>query len=109
MKTSTILLMILIPALITFLLRLTPFVLFGGKKEISPFVKRIGEKLPYSIMAALIIYCLKGVRTGVNPENTVTIVSVIVVAVVHLWRKNTILSIFVGTVCYMVLLRVFCV
>lgn len=105
MKNSTVLLMILLSAAITFLLRLTPFALFGGKKELAPVIRYLGKVLPYSIMAVLVVYCLKGIRTGVTADNIFMIVSAAVTAGIHLWKKNTILSIFVGTVCYMILIR----
>lgn len=105
MSNMKILLMILIPAGITFLLRLMPFVLFGGKRRMSPMVAYLGEVLPYTVMAALVVYCLKGLTAGLSGDGIITIAASLVVVLVHLWRKNTILSITAGTLCYMVLLR----
>lgn len=108
MSNLTILWMLLIPAVITFLLRLVPFLLFGGRRQMSPLVEYLGETLPYTVMAALVVYCLKGLRMGISYENAAAVTAVAVVTVMHLWKKNTILSVVVGTVCYMALLRIFC-
>lgn len=108
MSNLTILLMLLIPAAITFLLRLAPFLMFGRRRQMSSLVEYLGETLPYTVMAALVVYCLKGLRTGISCENTAATAAVVVVTVMHLWKKNTILSITVGTVCYMALLRILC-
>lgn len=105
MNDGQILLRILLPALITFALRLLPFLLFGKKRSMTLMVDYLGETLPYAIMAALVVYCLKGLETGVSVTNVATVISVAVVAMLHLWRKNTILSITLGTFCYMMLIR----
>lgn len=106
MSNRQILWMILLPALITFGLRLLPFLLFGRKRELTPLINYLGETLPYAIMATLVVYCLKALQTGISGTNVATVIAVAVVAAIHLWRKNTILSITLGTICYMLLIRV---
>lgn len=76
--------MILVIAGVTFLLRATPFVLFPAEKETPAFVKYLGKVLPYAI-----------------PE----IIAGVLVVGLHRWKQNTLLSIAVGTVVYMVLVQ----
>ena len=56
-------------------------------------------------MAALVVYCLKGVDLTVYPFSLAELIAVAVTALVHLWKRNTLLSIALGTACYMVLIR----
>ena len=107
MTEQRMLAMILISMAVTYSLRAFPFLLLGKKGEMSPLVFYLGKMLPYAVMAALVVYCLKDLREGLTPEAICMIPAVLVVIAVHLWKRNTVLSIFVGTVCYMVLIRVF--
>lgn len=107
MTDQKMLAMILISMAVTYALRAFPFVLLGKKGEMSPVISYLGKMLPYAVMAALVVYCLKDLREGLTPEAICMIPAVLVVTAVHLWKRNTVLSIFVGTVCYMVLIRVF--
>lgn len=90
-------------ALCTFLLRLAPFALF--RRGIPPFLRDLAAKLPAAIIAVLVVYCLKGLPSGSSPNALITLVSVAFVVWLHLWRKNTLLSIAMGTALYMLLLR----
>lgn len=97
--------MILIIALVTAALRFIPFLIFNGNKPIPKFVEYLGRVLPYSIMAMLVVYCLKGISFRKAPFGLPEIISVVIVAVLHIWKRNTLLSIIGGTVCYMVLIQ----
>lgn len=97
--------MILIIALVTAALRFIPFLIFNGNKPIPKFVEYLGRVLPYSIMAMLVVYCLKGISFRKAPFGLPEIISVVIVAMLHIWKRNTLLSIFGGTVCYMLLIQ----
>ncbi len=101
-------LIIIVAAICTFATRAFPFVVFGGKKELSPAVRFLGSCLPSAIIATLVIYCLRGITfTPSGLLNAgIQLLSVGIVTVLHLWKHNILLSIGGGTVCYMVLLRV---
>lgn len=101
-----ILLAVLVCAAVTFALRAAPFVLFSGKRGMPPIVRRLANKMPAAIIAVLVVYCLKGMPAANLSANAVTLVSVAVVVALHLWKKNTLLSIAGGTVLYMALLHV---
>ena len=100
LSTTQIFLMIFI----TQLLRALPFVMFG-RRAISPTIRTLGATLPFAIMAVLVVHCLKSIPTGSLKENLELIAAVLMVAGLHLIKKNTVLSISVGTVFYMVLVH----
>lgn len=92
-------------ALVTILLRALPFVCFGGKRGAPRLVLALGRTLPAAIMAALVVYCLKGVPYGTFEAGAAQLLAATAVVALHLWRRNTLLSIGVGTALYMLLIR----
>lgn len=102
MNNTYALTLILVMALVTALLRFLPFLVLGNRKT-PGFVDYLGKVLPFAVMAMLVVYCLKDISMG---NVVLQLVSVLVVVGMHLWKKNTLLSIVAGTVCYMVLIRV---
>ncbi len=101
-NTHTFLLIAVI-AVVTYLLRSLPFLIFSGRKT-PAFVTYLGKVLPYAIMGMLVVYCLKDTTVLSWPYGIPELLACIVVVLLHLWRKNTLLSIAVGTACYMVLI-----
>lgn len=97
--------MILVIAAVTAALRFAPFFIFSGEKRIPEFINYLGRVLPYSIMAMLVVYCLKGISFAKAPFGLPEMISVILVAVLHIWRRNTLFSIICGTICYMLLIQ----
>ena len=98
------LVLIAVMALITMLLRFMPFLLFS-KNTPGPIVY-LGEVLPYSIIAMLVVYCLKDVDFLGTTHGIPEIISVLLVVILHKWKHNTLLSILGGTVCYMLLVQI---
>jgi len=98
-------LMIIVAAVCTILLRALPFLIFGGKREVPHMIEYLGKVLPPAIMVILVIYCLKGVHISTNPYGIPEFVSVAVVALLHIWKKNILLSVGLGTVLYMFLVQ----
>ena len=99
--------MIAVVAACTALTRWAPFLLFGGKRAMPRRVVFLGRVLPPAIIAALVVYCLKDVAFDSFANGPAALVSAALVAALHLIKRNTLVSIFVGTVAYMVLIRVF--
>ncbi len=96
---------VLICAGVTLLLRALPFMCFGGKGGVPKWIASLGGMLPPAIMAALVVYCLKSVPYGAFADGAYRLIAGAVVVLVHLWRRNTLLSIAVGTAAYMMLIR----
>ena len=97
--------LIAIMAVVTMLLRFLPFMIFRDR-ETPSYITFLGKYLPYSIMGMLVVYCLKGVSVTVSPFGIPELISVVLVAVLHIWKRNTLVSIVTGTVCYMLLIQV---
>ena len=101
--------LVAVAAVVTLLLRALPFIVFRKGTMPAP-IKKVAELLPAAIMGVLVIYCLKGdvysFLTGINASTIGALVATVFVVAVHLWRRNTLISISVGTVIYMVLIRV---
>ena len=95
---------IVIMASVTFLLRVLPFLIFRDRKT-PAYVEFLGKYLPYAIMGMLVVYCLKNVSFVSAPFGIPELIAVILVAVLHIWKRNTLLSIISGTVCYMLLIH----
>ena len=92
-------------ALVTAMLRFLPFFIFNGRKPIPKIIQHLGLVLPYSVIAMLVVYCLKDV-SFVNYSGWLpSMLSVLAVVILHVWKRNTLLSIVGGTVCYMLLIR----
>lgn len=97
--------MIAVISLVTIGLRFAPFFIFGTK-ETPKFILFLGKYLPYAIMGMLVVYCLKGVSFLTAPYGIPEFIAVLAVVLLHVWKRNTLISIGVGTVCYMVLVQI---
>jgi len=96
---------IAVMALVTFLTRAAPFLLFDRGGEPPKLVLYLGKVLPPAIIAMLIVYCLKGVSFA-SPAGWVPALAAGAAAVLlHLWKGNDLLSIFGATVLYMGLVQ----
>lgn len=97
---------IAVMAAVTFLTRVLPFLLFDRGGNPPKIVLYLGRVLPPAVIAMLIIYCLKGLSFATPAGWAPQLIAVAVVAVLHIWKHNNLLSIFGGTILYMVLVQV---
>lgn len=97
--------MVAIIALVTSLLRFLPFIVLGGNKKTPPLVKKLSTTLPYAVMGMLVVYCLKGVTLTTLSGFIPSLIACLVVCLLYIWKRNTLLSIIAGTICYMVLVQ----
>ena len=96
---------IAVAALVTMALRFIPFLIFGEKRKTPPIIEYLGTVLPCAIMGMLVVYCLKDVSFLKAPFGLPELIACIVVATLHIWKRNSLLSIGGGTVCYMLLVQ----
>jgi branched-subunit amino acid transport protein AzlD len=92
-------------ALVTAALRFLPFALFGNGKKTPKIIEKLSSMLPYAIMGMLVVYCLKDVSFGSLGGFLPAFIASAVVIVLHVWRRNTLLSIISGTISYMLLVQ----
>jgi len=95
--------LILIMAALTAALRFLPFVMFS--KETPKTIVYLGNLLPNAIMAMLVVYCLKNVSFAAGSHGIPEALAVFLVAVLHKWKHNMLLSILGGTAAYMLLVQ----
>ncbi len=98
-------LVIAVTAVVTAVLRFIPFLIFGGKRETPAYISYLGRLLPYAVMAMLVVYCLRNISFAAAPFGAPELISCAVVALLHVWKRSSILSILGGTVCYMLLVQ----
>ena len=89
----------------TQLTRWLPFWLFPEKKEPPAVVLYLGHVLPPAMMGLLVVYCFKNVSWLSGSHGAPELLASAAVVVLHLWKKNVLLSIAGGTVLYMVLVQ----
>ena len=92
-------------SLATMFTRFAPFLLFSSKKPTPAFVRYLGKALPGAVFGLLVVYCLKNVSLLQGSHGIPEFLGILATVVLHLTRKNMLLSIAGGTVCYMVLLQ----
>lgn len=102
MSDFRVIILILVMAGVTMAIRFLPFVVFKGK-ETPEYIGFLGKHLPYAIIAMLVLYCVKDVSVVKKPYGLPELIGVIVVAGLHAFKRNTLLSIVAGTVVYMLL------
>ncbi len=89
----------------TQLTRVLPFLIFPENKEIPKYVKYLADILPFTIIGMLVVYCLKDISFLQSPYAIPEAISLLVIALLHVWKKNTLLSIGGGSLLYMVLVQ----
>ena len=98
--------LIVVAALVTMSTRFLPFLIFGEKRKTPELVLQLGKVLPCAIMGMLVVYCLKEVTPLAYPYGIPELLGIAFVAALHLWKRNSLLSIGAGTVLYMILVQV---
>ena len=98
--------LIAVAALVTMSTRFLPFLIFGEKKKTPDLILYLGKVLPCAIMGMLVVYCLKDVAPLAYPYGIPEVLGIVFVALLHLWKRNSLLSIGAGTVFYMILVQV---
>ena len=96
---------IVVAALATMATRFLPFLIFSGRRKTPEVITYLGKVLPCAIMGMLVVYCMKDVQFLSGSFGLPEIISCGAVVGLHVWRRNSLLSIGVGTVLYMVLVQ----
>lgn len=85
---------------VTYLLRLAPFLALRHVRD-SALVAYLGRTMPLGVMVILVVYTLREVDLTRPPAALPELAGVAATAVLHLWRRNALLSIVGGTVTYL--------
>lgn len=89
----------------TVVTRFLPFLLFPDRKELPPFIRYLGKVLPYAVMGLLVVYSLKDVTILAGNHGVPEAIALLFLVILHLWKKNMLLSIAGGTMLYMILIQ----
>lgn len=106
MTNTEILITALMVAIGTALLRFLPFIIISKSVAERRYIRFLGQMLPYSMMALLVIYCLKDINIIKFPYAIPELISITIIIVLHVIKRNVLISIGVGTVIYMFLIQV---
>lgn len=105
LTTTQSLVIIFVIVIGTQITRFLPFICYPDNKETPKYIIYLGKVLPYAAMSLLVVYCLKNVSFTISPFGIPETIAVLCVIGLHLWKKNILLSIGVGTVIYMILVQ----
>jgi branched-subunit amino acid transport protein AzlD len=89
----------------TMMTRFLPFLVFSENRTTPAFIQYIGKFLPSAVFGMLVIYCLKNVSFLSGTHGIPELIAILVTVVLHKWKRQMLLSIAGGTVCYMLLLH----
>ena len=96
---------IAICALATMAMRFLPFLIFSEKKQTPAYIRYLGKALPPATFGMLVIYCLRHVDLFSGSHGIPEAIALAVTFALHLWKRQMLLSIAAGTVCYMLLVQ----
>lgn len=99
------LLIVLVMAVFTAFTRFLPFIAFPEGRKKPKVVTYLGKVLPFALIGMLLVYCFKDVSLFVYPYCIPELLASLLVAVLHFWKKNTLLSVFGGVIFYMALVQ----
>lgn len=85
--------------------RFLPFLFFPAGKPTPKYIQYLGKVLPAAVFGLLVVYCLKNVSLFSGSHGIPEFLSIAVVAALHLWKRQMLISIAGGTVCYMLLVQ----
>lgn len=89
----------------TLLTRFLPFILFPAGRPTPKYIRYLGEVLPSAVFGLLVVYCLKDVSVAAGSHGIPELLSILVVIALHTWKRQMLLSIAGGTLCYMLLVQ----
>ncbi len=85
--------------------RFLPFLLFPAGRPTPKYVQYLGKVLPAAVFGLLVVYSLKDVSILAGSHGIPELISIVLVIVLHVWKRQMLLSIAGGTVCYMLLVQ----
>ena len=95
--------LVAVMAAATMLLRFLPFLVF--RKRTPKYIVYLGRVLPPAALGLLVVYCLKDVSFLTGSHGLPELIAMAAVTGLHVWKRNLLLSIAVGTILYMLLVQ----
>ncbi len=85
--------------------RFLPFLIFPADKPTPKYIQYLGKMLPSAALGLLVIYCFKDVSILDGAHGIPEVISVAVIIMLHIWKRQMLLSIAGGTILYMLLVQ----
>ena len=92
--------------LATMTTRFLPFILFPAHRPTPKYVQYLGNVLPPAVLGMLVVYCLKDVNILTGSHGIPEMIAIIVILILHVWKRQMLLSIGAGTLIYMFLVQI---
>ena len=99
------LLQVLVMAAVIAFTRFLPFLAFPEGRKRPQVITYLGSVLPYAVIGMLVVYCFKGKSLLAYPYCIPELLAAALVVGLHVWRRNTLISVFAGVAFYMVLVQ----
>ena len=96
---------LLVMGFVTLMTRILPVLIFGRGEKVPDYILYLGKVVPFTAMGLLIVYCLKDVPILESPHALPELIALAVVSGTYLWKRNSILSVVIGTAVYMLLVQ----
>lgn len=85
--------------------RFLPFLVFRENRPTPAYVQYLGQALPAAIFAMLVVYSLKDVSFFSGNHGLPEVIGIVATILLHLWKRQMLISIAGGTLCYMLLIH----
>ena len=105
MNDKYISMMIAVMAIVTIALRFLPFIVFDHGEQLPEWITYLGKVLPPAIMSMLLVYCLRNINLVEGNHGFPEVICVGIAMLIHNWKRNTLLSIGVSTLLYMIIIQ----
>lgn len=105
MSNQYIIMVIAVMAIVTMLLRFLPFIVFDHGEKLPKWISYLGKVLPPAVMSMLLVYCLRNINLAEGNHGFPELICVGVAVLLHNWKRNTLLSIGVSTLLYMIMIQ----
>ena len=89
----------------TELTRFLPFLIFPAGKPTPDYIQYLGKVLPAAVFGMIVMYCLRNVSIFTGSHGIPERLAIAGTAGLHLWKRQMLLSIAGGTICYMILVQ----
>ena len=105
MSDKHAMIILLVMGFVTLMTRILPVLIFERGEKVPDYILYLGKVVPFTAMGLLIVYCLKDVPVLESPHALPELIALAVVSGTYLWKRNSILSVVIGTAVYMLLVQ----
>ena len=105
MTTKQSIITIAVIILGTMITRFLPFIIFPEHKIPPKYIQYLGKTLPTAVIGLLVVYSLKDISILEGSRGIPELITITIISLLYIWKRNSLLSIFSGTITYMILVQ----